>query len=173
MVSCGRINRRRSRKWLWAAYAVVSLLVAALMASSIVRSLQEGADASASSGRPEYLLPVVVNIVPWFCVFALLPFIFVLRRPFFVFLVQRHMKNNPSMARKRTIEFATDCVRNHDDLTDFIVQWPAFRYFTEDPNLFILFSGRNTILPVPKRAFASEAGIEAFRALLLSKLPAA
>lgn len=111
-----------------------------------------------------------MNMAPWLLIFALF---IIFRKRLVAFLIRRQLRGNPAIERTRTLEFGADRVRYFDEFSDATTQWPAYVCFTETTELFILSSGRSTGLPIPKRAFTSPEQIDAFRALLASKLPAA
>lgn len=50
-------------------------------------------------------------------------------------------------------------------------QWLAFNYFSESPNLYLLYLSSSSTLIIPKRAFASPAERDAFRVLAQAITP--
>jgi hypothetical protein len=79
-------------------------------------------------------------------------------------------RRNAHLRGEITYDFQPEGVRVITRAADAFLKWEAFIKSKETPNLFLLFLTKQMCHMVPKRAFASEADIEALRELLREKI---
>jgi len=79
-------------------------------------------------------------------------------------------RRNAPLRGEITYDFQPEGVRVITRAADAFMKWEAFIKSKETPNLFLLFLTKQMCHMVPKRAFASEADVEALRELLREKI---
>jgi hypothetical protein len=113
---------------------------------------------------PEGWLPLLLNVGPWMLIFVAFWFFFYrgLKRQ----RKNRKMFNEESLRQERTLEVTETGIRISVPTARFEFDWLAFQRVVETQNLFMLYRYPLEYQVVPKRAFAGEAELGAFRALL-------
>jgi YcxB-like protein len=94
---------------------------------------------------------------------------------FLIRLTQKHgarniWNANPSLHRPKVCEIDERGVRTIDDRTDLFYGWSNFERYRETSNLFCLSTQDRILLFIPKRAFAIDADIDAFCALVQNNI---
>ncbi len=80
-------------------------------------------------------------------------------------------KGNPNIQDRLRVDVDPATVRIQTTYSDTINKWPNYLRFRETPTLFLLFYTKQSFLMIPKRAFAGEPQINAFRKLCKAKIP--
>ncbi len=83
----------------------------------------------------------------------------------------REWERNWRISAERTVTFGPDGVRASLARSEIKASWDAYDEVLDTPSLYVLVEGRASFLPIPKRAFASQADEDAFRALVRRHLP--
>ncbi len=78
----------------------------------------------------------------------------------------RSFKANPKYHEPCQLTFSREDIHFVTPSIDSHLQWSIFQRVLEDDQLFLLVSGKWSYSVIPKRAFASPAEVDAFRALV-------
>jgi hypothetical protein len=85
---------------------------------------------------------------------------------------KKQFSSNPSMQSPSEIVSNEEGISGKDSLTGWVHRWEAFVSYLESDNLLLLFVSDVSSHILPKRAFADEAELQAFRELLASRIGA-
>ncbi len=103
-------------------------------------------------------------VLPWILIFACIwLFTFFWNRRFAAKYIWR---SQPSFQLRRTLDADPSRLIIDDAQRRTEKKWTSIRQFVETANLFLLYTGEHAFDMVPKRAFASPAKVDEFRALL-------
>jgi hypothetical protein len=80
-------------------------------------------------------------------------------------------RRNSRMFGPRTVTIDETGISSDHALGHNEAKWSSYQDFKETKNLFLLYHSADLIGILPKRAFASQAELEQFRALVTSKIP--
>jgi NADH:ubiquinone oxidoreductase subunit 5 (subunit L)/multisubunit Na+/H+ antiporter MnhA subunit len=121
----------------------------------------------ASDWRPSRGQIILVCWTPWLLVLL----VFVGLAPLMIHWQARRMwLNNPAWARHHTYEFDDWGLKASDPTGRFEKSWVTFTRARETANLLVLVHESSLMYIIPKRAFPTEADIEAARALLQNRI---
>lgn len=79
-------------------------------------------------------------------------------------------RRNPKFLETYHLTFGSEGIRFRTATIDSLIQWAFYTRMLEDRRLCLLVYGSHMYTVVPKRAFESEAGASAFRALVAANV---
>ncbi len=80
-------------------------------------------------------------------------------------------RRNPKFREEYHLTFSRESIHFKTITLDSTLQWMHYERVIENPTLFLLMYGKSLYTLIPKRAFASDAEIDSFRALLGETIP--
>jgi hypothetical protein len=79
-------------------------------------------------------------------------------------------KRNPKFQEEYHLEFSPDSIHFKTASIDSVLQWTHYQRVIENSNMFLLMYGKDLYTLIPKRGFANQDDIDAFRALVDMKV---
>jgi hypothetical protein len=157
-----RSGRPRSRYWIL--FLVLFVILFAMLQSKMVSApAQEQPNDQTSNSLASLFRP----LLPYLGFFVIIVVAgFVLLR----FWTKQNWFEERLVKGPLILEISHDGFRHTSRMAQLDVVWPAFIWWLETPNLFVLYATRNGIEIIPKRAFPNPTDVEALRSFLSSKI---